>query len=359
MADSELWEIYDKLSTELSETRETKTNNSERKSEETEEKPEETEEKSATATATATATVTATATAIDDKCPHCENSLSVDVLDGMEVCSHCGAEVGPYLSRSAEWRYYGNDDNKHRTDPNRCGSVINPLLPNFSFRTFIQGSGNEAFRKLHTWNNSNYEEKCLSEIFKVIRQKIRENNIPETILNNCNWMYKNFNRVNLIRGKNVRGLIAATVYFACKENEIFLTTKEICKMFEIKSLSNSCKEFIKNMYAYDKKSLTQIKITNIKNYINKLCVMLNLTDYLEDCQKCGVVIKSLGMFVQKTDLSLAFGCICYIVELRKLDLDKNAVVKSCNGISLTTVNKVLKKMALFPNLIRIGMSMDY
>ena len=34
------------------------------------------------------------------------------------------------LDNSAEWRYYGADDN-HQGDPTRCGMPINPLLEEF------------------------------------------------------------------------------------------------------------------------------------------------------------------------------------------------------------------------------------
>ena len=41
--------------------------------------------------------------------------------------SSCGIIYNDCLDRTAEWRYYGADDNNTR-DPTRCGMPINPLL---------------------------------------------------------------------------------------------------------------------------------------------------------------------------------------------------------------------------------------
>jgi transcription initiation factor TFIIIB Brf1 subunit/transcription initiation factor TFIIB len=37
-----------------------------------------------------------------------------------EICVECGIEVYQQLSLEPEWRYYGENDSRHFTDPNRC-----------------------------------------------------------------------------------------------------------------------------------------------------------------------------------------------------------------------------------------------
>ena len=39
---------------------------------------------------------------------------------GMELCMDCGEELDRAISREKEWRYYGQSDTRHYSDPNRC-----------------------------------------------------------------------------------------------------------------------------------------------------------------------------------------------------------------------------------------------
>lgn len=53
---------------------------------------------------------------ITEICLH-KNSVSDN---GIEVCSDCGIEIYKELSLEPEWRFYGDNDSKHSSDPSRC-----------------------------------------------------------------------------------------------------------------------------------------------------------------------------------------------------------------------------------------------
>lgn len=40
--------------------------------------------------------------------------------NGVESCSDCGIEIYKELSLEPEWRFYGDNDSKHSSDPSRC-----------------------------------------------------------------------------------------------------------------------------------------------------------------------------------------------------------------------------------------------
>lgn len=40
--------------------------------------------------------------------------------NGVEICSDCGIEIYKELSLEPEWRFYGENDSKHSSDPSRC-----------------------------------------------------------------------------------------------------------------------------------------------------------------------------------------------------------------------------------------------
>ena len=68
-----------------------------------------------------------------DFCNTC-NAILAFSEDGFLVCTNrkCAIIYRDITDHSAEWRYYGADDNQH-ADPARCGMPINPLLEESSY----------------------------------------------------------------------------------------------------------------------------------------------------------------------------------------------------------------------------------
>jgi transcription initiation factor TFIIIB Brf1 subunit/transcription initiation factor TFIIB len=50
------------------------------------------------------------------KCKHLNTSETGYVI----LCIDCGEEISESISQDKEWRYYGQSDTKHSSDPNRC-----------------------------------------------------------------------------------------------------------------------------------------------------------------------------------------------------------------------------------------------
>ena len=71
---------------------------------------------------------------------------------------------------SAEWRYYGADDNQN-SDPTRCGMPVNPLLKESSYgcKVICQGSTTYEMRKIRRyteWQSMPYKEKSQYDEFQ-------------------------------------------------------------------------------------------------------------------------------------------------------------------------------------------------
>lgn len=52
----------------------------------------------------------------DNKCNH-EETINEN---GIDVCINCGIALYDKINNEAEWRYYGDNDNQHSSDPSRC-----------------------------------------------------------------------------------------------------------------------------------------------------------------------------------------------------------------------------------------------
>lgn len=82
----------------------------------------------------------------DNLCINCNESLRIGE-DGFLTCSNnkCGLIYKDNLDQSAEWRFYGADDNSH-SDPTRCGMPINPLLKESSYSCKVLCRVNQVMR---------------------------------------------------------------------------------------------------------------------------------------------------------------------------------------------------------------------
>lgn len=55
----------------------------------------------------------------DEEIVICKHSEIIE-HNGMDVCVECGEQISDYFTAEKEWRYYGDNDNRHSSDPSRC-----------------------------------------------------------------------------------------------------------------------------------------------------------------------------------------------------------------------------------------------
>ena len=108
-----------------------------------------------------------------DKCDLCQSIVALDEKN-MMICTNkkCGIIYKDTLDESAEWRYYGADDNNMR-DPTRCGMPINPLLKESSYGCKVICSNRSTYemrkiRRYTEWQSMPYKEKSQYDEFQRI-----------------------------------------------------------------------------------------------------------------------------------------------------------------------------------------------
>ena len=108
-----------------------------------------------------------------ENCENCGTKLAFSD-EGFLTCINpkCGIIYKDMIDQSAEWRFYGADDNNH-ADPTRCGMPINPLLKESSFgcKVLCNGSMSYEMRKIRRyteWQSMPYKEKSQYDEFQII-----------------------------------------------------------------------------------------------------------------------------------------------------------------------------------------------
>lgn len=288
------------------------------------------------------------------KCCSLEENYSFE--QGVIKCRSCN-EIISNISTNPEWRYYGNNDSKS-SDPTRCGMPVNSLLPESSVGSSVSYGNNDKtmnqIRRLQGWNGMPYKERSLYKVFLEIQQICKANNIPTIIINEAKSLYTIISVTKISRGSNRKGIIAACVYFACKECDVPRTPKEIASMFSIditvmtKGIKK-CQEIIfmnkknKNRLA---KSISINPIDFIERFCNKLNVDEKEVKWIR--QICSVAIDQ-NIISENTPPSIAAGCIFYYIKNQEKyteehqRISKKDISEVCK-ISEVTINKCTKKL---------------
>ena len=281
----------------------------------------------------------------DPKCFNCgANSFTHD--DGCIVCEKCGVDNGSLIDYQQEWRYYGSEDTKHSADPTRCGMPMNPLLPESSLATIILGRGTENLRRLNNWNSMTYKERSLLKVFKNIQSKSDNGELPVCIIDRAKIMYKTLSDDTVKRGKSRKGLIAACLYYSCKDKNISRSAREISNIFDlkVKKMTSGCKQFHEIMYHNNMDYTSNLKPTNHEDFIDKYVIKLGIqNDYIDDIKYVATFANKLGIVSENTPPSIAVGSIYLISHHYGLGYSKKKMADTCD-ISEVTISKIHKKM---------------
>ena len=280
----------------------------------------------------------------EEKC--CENMNNYIMHAGITTCKIC-KNIVSNISDNAEWRYYGSNDTKS-SDPTRCGMPTNILLPESSIGSTVNFKNNSKsmnqIRRYQNFHGMPYKERSKYKVFNTIAEKCDKHNINTKIVGEAKSLYNSISEIKISRGSNRDGIIAACVYFACKECNVPRASKEIAEIFDIDItiMTKGCKSFqeIMNLNKKNKKRIVN-KSINPKDFIDRFCDKLNINvKKIEEI--CDICLKQ-NIISQNTPQSIAAGCIYFHIKKNSLDISKKSLSDVCK-ISEVTINKCFKKI---------------
>jgi len=291
-----------------------------------------------------------------EKCEQCDSNLAFSD-EGFLTCTNtkCGIIYKDLVDQSAEWRYYGADDNQN-SDPTRCGMPINPLLKESSFgcKVLCCGSTSYEMRKIRRyteWQSMPYKEKSQYDEFQRITIMSQNAGIPKSIIDDAIRYHKKISEYELtFRGDNRDGILAASIYISCRINNFPRTAKEIATIFhlDVTSATKGCKNaliIINNLEKdLDNKDKTSFSKTKPEAFIERYCSKLNINGELTKlCKFIAMKIEKQNLMPENTPHSIAAGVVYFISQICKLAISKRDV-KTVSEISEVTINKCFKKI---------------
>ena len=296
-----------------------------------------------------------------ENCENCDSPLWFSE-DGFLTCSNnkCGTIYKDVIDFSAEWRYYGADDNQG-SDPTRCGMPINPLLRESSYGCKIVGlNTNYEMRKIKRyteWQSMPYKEKSQYDEFQRITMMATNAGISKYIIDEAIRYHKKISEHKTFRGINRDGIIAASIYVAFRINNNPRTAKEIADIFHLdpSGATKGCKNAV-NILNIIEENLDDNEKTKFGNtsplsfivrYSSKLGINKELTKLAEFI---AFKIDKDNLIPENTPHSIAAGIIFYICCLCNLNITKKEI-HSISQISEVTINKCYKKLEGFTEIL--------
>ena len=303
-----------------------------------------------------------------ESCEQCKFSLAFSD-EGFLTCtnSKCGIIYKDVLDQSAEWRFYGADDN-HNVNPTRCGMPTNPLLEESSYgcKVLCMGPTSYEMRKIRRyteWQAMPYKEKSQYEEFQRITIIAQIAGIPKMIIDDAMRYHKKISEYEkTFRGDNKDGLLLASIYVSCRINNYPRTAKELAEVFnlDVTSATKGCKnaQIILNQLEKDMdiKEKTSFCKTTPDAFIERYCSKLNINAELTKLsQFIAKKIEQKNLMPENTPHSIAAGVVFFVAQICNLNVTKTDV-KNVSEISEVTVNKISKKLVkhqddLVPNVI--------
>ena len=294
---------------------------------------------------------------IRENCEVC----SCDVVltdDGFLTCKNPACSIlykDESLDQTAEWRYYGADDNQNN-DPTRCGMPVNPLLKESSYGCKVMCEGGSysqdmmKIRRYTEWQSMPYREKAQYDMFQKITIFAQNKGISKMIIDEALRVHKRISEHKTFRSLNRDGVVSASIYIACKIHNCPRTPKEIASIFNLDNTSatKGCKnavgiinELESNL---DNSEKTNFCKTKPEAFIERYCSRLAINDELTKlCQFIAVLIEKQNLIPENTPHSIASGIIYFVACMCHLPITKKDVNR-ISDMSEVTINKCYKKL---------------
>jgi transcription initiation factor TFIIB len=294
---------------------------------------------------------------IRENCEVCSSDV-VLTDDGFLTCKNPACSIlykDESLDQSAEWRYYGADDNQNN-DPTRCGMPVNPLLKESSYGCKVMCEGGSysqdmmKIRRYTEWQSMPYREKAQYDMFQKITIFAQNKGISKMIIDEALRVHKRISEHKTFRSLNRDGVVSASIYIACKIHNCPRTPKEIASIFNLDNTSatKGCKNAVSIINELesnlDNSEKTNFCKTKPEAFIERYCSRLSINDELTKlCQFIAVMIEKQNLIPENTPHSIASGIIYFVACMCRLPITKKDVNR-ISDMSEVTINKCYKKL---------------
>jgi transcription initiation factor TFIIB len=228
-----------------------------------------------------------TTTDDEKECPDCGGTHLVrDYSRGELVCEECGLVLDEQLiDQGPEWRAFDADQGEKRA---RTGAPMTYTIHDKGLSTEIGWKNKDSYGKsiptrnraqlyrLRKWQRrirvSNATERNLAFALSELDRMASGMGLPRNVRETAAVIYRKAVNKNLIRGRSIEGVVAASLYGACRQCNVPRTLDEIA------AASRVGRKEIGRTYRFMTRELKlKLMPTRPEDYISRFCSELKLS----------------------------------------------------------------------------------
>ena len=293
---------------------------------------------------------TATITHHHDQCPSCKrNKVIIDEKIGESHCTHCGLVISENtVSMGAEWRSFEGGIDKARTGDQTSLMLHDMGLSTVIAKTNKDGSGKpisngmaNSFIRLRRQNSRIQSKDAFGKNFIVafsdmnnLRTKLA---LPDPIMETAAYRYRKAVEKGLTRGRTIKAMVGACVYFACRESEISRSLHDIAKTI------NMPRRDVTKAY---RTLLKEFEITvpppNPINYVSKIANKVGLSE--KTMRRTREVLekeRKVGGFSGRDPYAIA-AAVLYIVSRKNRESISQREISEATGVTEVTIRNRIR-----------------
>jgi transcription initiation factor TFIIB len=221
-----------------------------------------------------------------DRCPECDSTHLVrDYQRGELVCEDCGLVIDEeYIDQGPEWRAFDAEQGQKRA---RTGAPMTYTIHDKGLSTTIGWKNKDSYGKsiptrnraqlyrLRKWQRrirvSNATERNLAFALTQLDRMASNMGLPRNIRETAAMIYRKAVHNNLIRGRSIDGVVAASLYAACRQCSVPRTLDEIATVSRVgrKEIGRTYRFMIRELKL-------KLMPTSPEDYISRFCSELKL-----------------------------------------------------------------------------------
>ena len=228
-------------------------------------------------------------------CPECGSKhLVKDYERGETVCNDCGCVIDDQtIDLGPEWRAFDVEQGEKRA---RTGAPMTYTIHDKGLSTEISWKNKDSYGKsiptrnraqlyrLRKWQRrirvSNATERNLAFALSELDRMASAMGLPRNVRETAAMVYRKAVNKNLIRGRSIEGVVAASLYAACRQCGVPRTLDEVA------SSSRVNRKEIGRTYRFMTRELKlKLMPTKPQDYVQRFCSELKLSGEVRPRQR--------------------------------------------------------------------------
>ena len=237
-----------------------------------------------------------------ERCPECGSTHLVrDYERGELICEECGLVIDDQLiDQGPEWRAFDVEQGEKRA---RTGAPMTYTIHDKGLSTEISWKNKDSYGKsiptrnraqlyrLRKWQRrirvSNATERNLAFALGELDRMASSMGLPRNVRETAAMIYRKAVTNNLIRGRSIEGVVAASLYAACRQCNVPRTLDEVA------GSSRVGRKEIGRTYRFMTRELKlKLMPTKPQDYVSRFCSELKLSGDVQS--KATEILKEAG-----------------------------------------------------------------